>query len=72
MDNNLPQVCSTNKSKSKSIIIGESSMEESESECIHKSINKERNTMNEADHEVPFVWGNTFVKKMIYFNIFEY
>ena len=48
---NLSQVCSTDKEKSKSIIVDEISTEESESECVHKDINKEKDAKNEADHE---------------------
>ena len=40
VDETLPQVYSTDKDESKSIFVDESSTEESESECVHKSINK--------------------------------
>ena len=40
VDVNLLQVCSTDKGESKSVIADEIYMEESESECVHKSVNK--------------------------------
>ena len=40
VDDTLSQVCSTDEKESKGIIVDESSTEESESECIHKNINK--------------------------------
>ena len=39
---NLSQVCSADESKSESVIVDESSTEESESEIFHKSINKNK------------------------------
>ena len=39
-DGNLLKVCSTDEGKSESIILVEISTEESESERVHKSINK--------------------------------
>ena len=50
MDKPLLQVCSTDEEKSKSIIFNESSMEERESECVHKNINKEKDANNEAEY----------------------
>ena len=40
LDKKISQVCSTDKGGSEIIIIDESTMKESESECFHKSINK--------------------------------
>ena len=51
VDKTLLQVCSTDKDKSKFIIVDESSTGESESECVHKNINKEKDAKNEAYHE---------------------
>ena len=42
MHETLLQLCSTDKDKSGSIIVGESSTEESKSEYVHKSVNKEK------------------------------
>ena len=39
VDENLSQVCSSDKDESKSIINNESYREESESEYVHKSVN---------------------------------
>ena len=39
-DGNLPQVCSTDKSKSERVIVDEMYMEESESESVQKIIDK--------------------------------
>ena len=46
-------------------------MEESESECVHKSANKEKYTNNESDYEETLVTDNKVVKEPIYFNIFK-
>ena len=51
VDENLLQVCYTDKSESKIIIFNKSSIEESKSECVHKSVNKEKYAKNKADHE---------------------
>ena len=40
VDENLSQVCSTDKGESESVIFDESYTEESESESVHKSVNK--------------------------------
>ena len=71
MEKNLSQVYSTDKEESKSIIVDESSAEESESECVHKSVNKEKDANNEAEREEPSVTDNPVVKEPSYFNIFE-
>ena len=64
MGKNSLQVCSTNKYESKSIIIDESSMEESESECTHKTINKEKYANNEEEYEEPAVMYDPVVKEL--------
>ena len=46
LEKRLSQVYSTYKDKSKSIIVDESSRKESESECVHKNINKEKSENN--------------------------
>ena len=72
MNKNLSQVYSTYEYKSKIIIVDESSMEESESECVYKIVNKEKDAKNEADHEEPTVTDVPFVKEPGYFNIFKF
>ena len=42
VEETLSQVCSTDKDKSKGIIVDERSMDEGESECVHKNTNKEK------------------------------
>ena len=42
VEKNSSQYCSTDEDESKSIIVDESSTEESESECVHKNLNKEK------------------------------
>ena len=61
------QVCSTDKDESKGIIFDESSTEESEAECVHKNVNKEKYANNEAEYEEPSVTHEV----PRYFNIFE-
>ena len=39
-DEKLSQVCSTDEGESESVIVDESSTEESESESVHKNINR--------------------------------
>ena len=72
MDETLLQVFSTDEDESKRIIVDESSMEESESECVYKIVNKEKDAKNEADHEEPTVTDVPFVKEPGYFNIFKF
>ena len=50
------------RDKSKVIIIDKSSIEESESKCVHKNINKEKYANNEAEYEEPSVNIGSFVK----------
>ena len=42
MDKNLSQVCFTDKGRSKKFNVNATYKEESESKCVHKSINKEK------------------------------
>ena len=53
------------------IIVDESSTEESESECVHKSVNKEKYASNEAKYEEPSVTYDPVVKYPCYFKIFK-
>ena len=48
MEKTLSRVCSKDEDESKIIIFDESSTEESESECVHKNINKVKDAKNEA------------------------
>ena len=59
------------KDESKTIIVDESSTEKSESECVHKIINKGIDAKNEAAREEPMVTDDPFFKEPIYFNIFN-
>ena len=71
MDKNSSQVCSTDEDKSKSIIVDEISTEEIKSECVQKSVDKEKDANNEARHEEPSITYNSVVKDPRYFNIFK-
>ena len=70
-DEKLLQVCSTDEVKSESVIVDESSTEESESESVHKSINKEKYAIDESDHEEPLVTDNPVVKDPRYFKLLK-
>ena len=50
VEEKLLQICSTDEGKPESVIVNESSMEESESESVHKSINtnKEKYAIDET------------------------
>ena len=63
MEKTLSQVCSTDEDESKGIIVNESSTEESESECVYKKINNERDTNNEVDYEKPSVTYDPVVRE---------
>ena len=71
VEETLLQVCSTDKDKSKSIIVDAISMEESESECVHKNINKEKDANIDADYEESTVTDYPVFKEPSYFNMFE-
>ena len=71
MDGNLWQVCATEEYESKGIIVDESSTEKSESECVHKNINKEKDANNEAEYEETPVKHDPVVNRPSYFNILE-
>ena len=66
----LLHVCSTDDEESKRIFVHESSTEENESECVHKSVNKWKDANNEASNEEPKVTNDPFIKEPSYFNIF--
>ena len=59
--------CSTDKYESKGIIVNECSTEEDESEFIHKIINIQKYTKNEAEYKGSSVTDEA----LIYFNIFK-
>ena len=67
------QVCSKEDSKSESVIANEISTEESESERVHKSINKnkEKDLTDEAEHEEILATDNPVINDSIYFNLSE-
>ena len=67
----LSQICSTDEKKQKNIIGDEINLEESKSECIHKSVDNEKDAKNEAYHEEPRFTDDPFAKEPIYFSIFE-
>ena len=56
--------------ESKIIIVYESSIEERESERVHKIVNKEKDAKDEVYHEEPMVTDGPVVKEPSYFNIF--
>ena len=72
MEEILSQVRSTDKDESKIIIVDEISTEESESECVHKNINKEKYAKNKEEHEKTTITDDPIVvKEPIYFKIFR-
>ena len=46
-------------------------MEESESECVHKNINKEKGAKNKAEYKKNSVTYDPVFNKPSYFNVFE-
>ena len=58
--------------ESKSINADESSTEDIESECVHKSVHKEKYAKNEAEHEKNLVTDNPVIKEPSYFNILKF
>ena len=71
VNKNLLHVCSTDEGKSKSIIADEFSTEEIESECVHRSVNKEKYSKNEAEHEETLITDNPVFYEPSCFNIFK-
>ena len=60
-------ICFTDKDESKSITIDKCSTKEDESECIQKTINRQKDTNNEAEYE-----GSSVIDEVpIYSNISE-
>ena len=72
-DKNLSHVCSTEKIESESGIVDEISLEDSESESIHKSLNtnKEKDAIDETDHKKPLIIDNSVINEPSYFNPFK-
>ena len=66
-DKTLSQIYSTDKDESKIIIVNKCSTKKDESECVHKSINKQKDAKNEAEYEESSVTDEV----PSYFNIFE-
>ena len=56
------QVCSTDEGELESVIFDESSTEESKSEWVQKSINKEKDAKKKTDNEYTSVDDNSVVK----------
>ena len=67
VDETLLQIFSTNEDESKGTIVDKCSMDEDESECVRKNINKQKDSKNEAEYEESS--GTDEVPS--YFNIFE-
>ena len=72
-EKNLLQVCSTDVGKSESVIVDESSTEESETESVHKSTNtnEEKYEIGKTQNEEPLVTDNKVINKPSYFNLFK-
>ena len=66
------QVYSTNKSKSESIIVDESSTEENKSENVKKSINihREKYAIDKTHDEEPSVTDNTVINELRFLKLF--
>ena len=73
LDKTLSQVYSIDGSEYESVTVDGSSLEESESENVQKSINrnKEKYAIDETQHEEPSVIYNPVINEPSYFNIFE-
>ena len=69
----LLKVCSTDKSKSQTVIGDESSTEDRKSESVHKSINKneEKYTIDETENKETSVTDNSVINRTICFNLFK-
>ena len=69
----LSQVYSKDESEPESIIVDESSTEDSESESVHKSINKnkEKYAIDETEYEESSVTDNPVINEPRYFNLFK-
>ena len=48
VDETLLKICSTDKDDSKGIILNKCSIEEDDSECLHKNINKQKDANNDT------------------------
>ena len=62
MDKNLLKVWFTDKSESERVIVDDFSTEESKSEWVQKSINKEKDAKKKTDNEYTSVDDNSVVK----------
>ena len=70
VDENFLKVCYMDEDESKIMIDHESSIEERESECVHKSVNKEKMQKLSIAWGT-FGYGKPSCQETIYFNIFE-
>ena len=73
IDKNLSEVYSTDEIKLESVIVYECSTQESESEIIHKIINreKEKDAIDVTEDEGPLVTDNLVINEPSYFNLFK-
>ena len=73
VDEKLSQVYSTDEGELERVIFNESSMEQSEPESVHKSINtnKEKYAIDKTEDEEPSVTYNPVIIEPRYFNLFE-
>ena len=55
----------------KVLLSKKSSTEDRKPEIVHKSINEEKYSIDETEHEEPLVTDNPVVKELSYFNLFE-
>ena len=69
----LLKVCSTDKSKSQTVIGDESSTEDRKSESVHKSINtnEEKYAIDETENKETSVTDNSVINRTICFNLFK-
>ena len=72
-DKILSHVCSTDKRKSKSAIVNSYSLDESESNIFHISVNasKVKYATNETKYEEPFATDNAVINTPTHFKLFE-
>ena len=72
-DKNVSRIYSQDQVESEIVVVDEISMEGRESENVHKSINtnKEKDTIDETEHEEPLVTDNPVINDTRYFNLFK-
>ena len=72
-DKSKLNVCSTDKSESKSVIINACYLDKSESKSVHISVNtsKVKDTTNETNNKEPSVTDNPVINAPSHFELFE-